>query len=53
MSTYNEDNLIENVRAHKSLYDVFSIDYKDQNIRKEAWEEIGRNLKMSGKKTFL
>ncbi|KAL4089393.1 hypothetical protein QTP88_024436 [Uroleucon formosanum] len=46
MSSF-EESLIENVREHKSLYDVFSADYKDQNIRKEAWEEIGTNLQMS------
>lgn len=48
MSTYNEENLIEHVRAHTSLYDVFSSEYKDQNIRKEAWEEIGGQMNVSG-----
>jgi len=48
MSSF-EELLIENVREHKSLYDIFSVDYKDNNIRKEAWEEIGANLQMSGK----
>jgi len=48
MSSF-EELLIENVRENKSLYDVFSADYKDQNIRREAWEEIGKNLQMSGK----
>lgn len=49
----HEENLIDNVRRHKSLYDVFSMDYKDQNIQKEAWEEIGLNLQMSGKIHFV
>lgn len=48
MSSF-EESLIEHVREHKSLYDVFCAEYKDQNIRKEAWEEIGTNLQMSGK----
>lgn len=48
-----EENLIENVRLHKSLYDIFSTDYKDQHIRKEAWEEIGDNLQMPGKILFI
>ncbi|KAL4126668.1 hypothetical protein QTP88_010877 [Uroleucon formosanum] len=49
-ATYSEENLIENVRAHTSLYDIFSEDYRDQNVRKEAWEEIGdaRRQKTSG-----
>lgn len=46
MSSF-EESLIENVREHKSLY-IFSVDFKDNNIRKEAWEEIGANLQMSG-----
>lgn len=48
-ATYSEENLIENVRAHTSLYDIFSEDYRDQNVRKEAWEEIGDALKISRK----
>lgn len=43
-SACSEENLIENVRTHTSLYDVFSVDYKNQNIRKEAWQEIGEAL---------
>jgi hypothetical protein len=48
MSSFDE-SLIENFRKHKSLYDIFSVNYKDNNIRKEAWEEISANLQMSGK----
>jgi len=47
MSSF-EESLIENVREHKALYDIFSVNYKDNNIRKEAWEGIGANLQMSG-----
>lgn len=35
MSGYNEEKLIESVRVNESLYDVFSINYKDQIILKE------------------
>ncbi|XP_050064846.1 transcription factor Adf-1-like [Aphis gossypii] len=49
MSSF-EELLIENVREHKSLYDIFSVDYKDNSIRKEAWEEIGANLQMPADK---
>lgn len=48
-STYSEENLIENVRAHTLLYDMFSEDYRDLNRKKEAWEEIGDALKIPGK----
>lgn len=48
-TTYSEEKLIENVRTHTSLYDVFSVDYKDQNVRKEAWKEIGEVLQMPDK----
>jgi hypothetical protein len=49
MSSFEEESLIENIREHKSLYDIFSVDYKDNNIHEEAWEEIGANLQISGK----
>ncbi|XP_025203853.1 transcription factor Adf-1-like [Melanaphis sacchari] len=49
-ATYSEENLIENVRAHTSLYDMFSEDYRDQNVRKEAWVEIGDALKIPADK---
>ncbi|XP_025417175.1 uncharacterized protein LOC112688277 [Sipha flava] len=47
MSSFEEESLIENIREHKSLYDIFSVDYKDNNIHEEAWEEIGANLQIS------
>jgi len=48
-STYSEENLIENVRAHPSLYDIFLVEYKDHNVRREAWQEIGDALNTPGK----
>lgn len=43
-----EEILIEKVRAHKVLYDSGSHDYRDQQVRQTAWEEIGRDLRISG-----
>lgn len=40
--------LIEKVREHKALYDIGSTDYRDQQIRQNAWEEIGKELKITG-----
>ncbi|KAF0714353.1 transcription factor Adf-1-like [Aphis craccivora] len=42
-----EEMLIEKVREHNVLYDHGSSDYRDQHIRKNAWEEIGQELKIS------
>lgn len=36
MSTLSEEKLIENIRTHTSLYDIFSADYIDQNVCKET-----------------
>nr|CAI5858314.1 unnamed protein product [Callosobruchus analis] len=42
-----EELLIENVRKYEVLYNHSSRDYRDQRIRQEAWEEIGRELKIT------
>lgn len=41
-----EEKLIEQVRLHEVLYNHKLVSYKDQHIRQEAWEEIGRELQM-------
>nr|CAD7258744.1 unnamed protein product [Timema shepardi] len=38
--------LIEKVRSRAFLYDVKSGDYRDQEMRTNAWEEIGKELKI-------
>lgn len=48
-----EEMLIEKVREHNVLYDHGSSDYRDQHIRKNEWEEIDQELKISGKFHFL
>lgn len=48
-----EEMLIEKVREHNVLYDHGSSDYRYQHIRKNAWEEIGQELKISGMFHFL
>nr|CAI5855432.1 unnamed protein product [Callosobruchus analis] len=45
-----EELLIENVRKYEVLYNHSSRDYRDQRIRQEAWEEIGRELKITAEK---
>ncbi|KAJ8936729.1 hypothetical protein NQ318_007089 [Aromia moschata] len=42
-----DEFLIECVRKHPVLYNMKSTDYMDQKIRQEAWEEVGRDVKMS------
>ncbi|XP_067001071.2 uncharacterized protein [Anabrus simplex] len=42
-----EETLIELVRVHANLYDTGSINYRNQQMRHEAWEEIGKELKMT------
>ncbi|KAK4887396.1 hypothetical protein RN001_003667 [Aquatica leii] len=42
------ETLIEKVRNYEFLYNPHSRDYKDQTMRHEAWEEIGRELKIPG-----
>ncbi|KAF5274997.1 hypothetical protein FQA39_LY06934 [Lamprigera yunnana] len=43
-----EEMLIEKVREHPILYDHGSHAYRDQNIRQAAWEEIGKDLNITG-----
>lgn len=44
-----EELLIEKVRGYSFLYDSKQKHYRDSNIRQAAWEEIGKELQMSGK----
>lgn len=44
-----EELLIEKVKLRELLFNTKCRDYRDQNKRCEAWEEIGRELNMSGK----
>jgi len=48
-----EEKLIELVREHTVLYNHGSRDYRDQNIRQTAWEEIGKELNISGSSKFV
>ena len=41
--------LIEKVRQRTFLYDTKSPDYRDQNMRANAWEGIGKELKIKRK----
>jgi hypothetical protein len=41
-----EEMLIEKLRQWTSLYDTKSPDYRDQHIRANAREEIGKELKI-------
>ena len=44
-----EEMLIEKVRQRTFLYDAKSPDYRDQHMRANAWEEIGKELKIKCK----
>jgi hypothetical protein len=44
-----EEILIENVRQRTFLYDSKSPDYRDQHMRANAWEGIGKELKLKRK----
>jgi hypothetical protein len=44
-----EEMLIEKVRQWTFLYDTKSPDYRDQHMRANGWEEIGKELKIRGK----
>ena len=44
-----EEMLIEKVRQRTFLYDTKSPDYRDQNMRANAWEGIGKELKIRRK----
>jgi hypothetical protein len=39
-----EEMLIEKVRQQTISYDTKSPDYRDQHMRANAWEEIGKEL---------
>jgi len=44
-----EEMLIEKVRQRTFLYDTKSPDYRDQHMRANAWEGIGKELKIERK----
>jgi hypothetical protein len=44
-----EDMLIEKVRQRTFLYDTKPPDYRDQQMRANAWEEIWKELKIKRK----
>jgi len=44
-----EEMLIEKVRQRIFLYDTKSPDYRDQHMRDNAWEGIGKELKIKRK----
>jgi len=44
-----EGVLIEKVRQRTFLYDTKSPDYRDQHMRANAWEGIGKELKIKRK----
>jgi hypothetical protein len=41
--------LIEKVRQRTFLYDTKTPDYRDQHMRANAWEGIGKDLKIKRK----
>jgi hypothetical protein len=41
-----EEMLIEKVRQRTFLYDTKSPDYRDQHRRANAWEGIGKEMKI-------
>lgn len=44
-----EEKLIEQVRLHEILFNCKLASYRDQHVRQEAWEDIGKELKISGR----
>ena len=44
-----EEMLTEKVRQRTFLYDTKSPDYRDQHMRTNAWEGIGKELKIERK----
>ena len=44
-----EEMLIGNVRQRTFLHDTKSPDYRDQHMRANAWEGIGKELKIKRK----
>jgi hypothetical protein len=49
VSRNGEEMLIEKVRQRTFLYDTKSPDYGDQHMRDNAWEGIGKVLKIKRK----
>jgi hypothetical protein len=43
-----EELLIELEKQHEVLFDINSVKYRDQHVRNEAWEEIAREMNLSG-----
>ena len=41
-----EEMVIERMRERAFLYDTKSPDYRDYHMRTNAWEQIGKGLKM-------
>jgi hypothetical protein len=44
-----EEMLIKKVRQRTFLYDTKSPDYRDQHMRANAWEGMGKELKIKRK----
>lgn len=44
-----ESALIDQVKEHPCLFDIKSKYYRDQTMRQEAWEEIGKEINLTGK----
>jgi hypothetical protein len=44
-----EEMIIEKVRQRTFLYDTKLPDYRDQHMRANAWEEMGKELKIKRK----
>lgn len=48
-----EKILIEKVREHEVLYNQVAPNYRDPNIRQEAWDAIGKELQITGMNLFF
>lgn len=48
----DEEKLINLVKYHELLYDPDSKDYNNNTRKEQVWEEIGKQLKRSGKYTL-
>lgn len=49
MDKIDEMLLIEKVREHECLYSMRSKHYRDNNMRREAWDEIADEMYTTGK----
>lgn len=45
-----EEKLIESVRSRKVLYDTNHPDYMRNKLKKQLWEEVSKEVKMSNGK---